>query len=81
MMEFLSKIEQLPFSMWVLQGPYSTILFLHGIGMALVAGFDCRHRPAAAGLFTEDSDQADGAVVSLDVVGICAQRSHRHLPC
>ena len=37
--EFLSKIEQLPFSMWMLQGPYSTILFLHGIGMALVAGF------------------------------------------
>ena len=25
--------------MWVLQGPYSTILFLHSIGMALVAGF------------------------------------------
>jgi len=39
MMEFLSKIEQLPFSMWVLQTPYSTILFLHSIGMALVAGF------------------------------------------
>ena len=39
MTEFLSRLEQLPFSMWVLQGPYSTILFLHGIGMALVAGF------------------------------------------
>lgn len=39
MMEFLSKIEQLPYSMWVLQSPYSTILFLHSIGMALVAGF------------------------------------------
>jgi len=39
MTEFLSKLEQLPFSMWVLQSPYSTILFLHGIGMALVAGF------------------------------------------
>jgi hypothetical protein len=25
--------------MLMLQGPYSTILFLHGIGMALVAGF------------------------------------------
>ena len=25
--------------MWVLQTPYATILFLHGIGMALVAGF------------------------------------------
>jgi hypothetical protein len=25
--------------MWVLQSPYSTILFLHSIGMALVAGF------------------------------------------
>jgi hypothetical protein len=37
--ELLSKIEQLPLSMWMLQGPYSTILFLHGIGMALVAGF------------------------------------------
>jgi hypothetical protein len=36
---FLSKIEQLQFSMWVLQTPYATILFLHGIGMALVAGF------------------------------------------
>jgi hypothetical protein len=40
MTEFLSKIEQLPFSMWVLQTPYSTILFLHSIGMALVAGFN-----------------------------------------
>lgn len=39
MMEFLSKLEQLPFSMWVLQAPYSTILFMHSIGMALVAGF------------------------------------------
>jgi hypothetical protein len=39
MMEFLSRIEQLPYSMWVLQSPYSTILFLHSIGMALVAGF------------------------------------------
>jgi len=39
MMEFLSKLEQLQFSMWVLQAPYSTILFLHSIGMALVAGF------------------------------------------
>jgi hypothetical protein len=37
--ELLSKIEQWPFSMWVLQTPYATILFLHGIGMALVAGF------------------------------------------
>ncbi|MBZ5632316.1 MAG: hypothetical protein LAO55_04235 [Acidobacteriia bacterium] len=40
MTEFLSKIEQLPFSMWVLQSPYSTILFMHSIGMALVAGFN-----------------------------------------
>jgi hypothetical protein len=40
MMEFLSKIEQLPFSMWVLQSPYATILFMHSIGMALVAGFN-----------------------------------------
>ncbi len=39
MFEFLSKIEQLPYSMWVLQTPYSTILFLHSMGMALVAGF------------------------------------------
>ena len=39
MMEFLSKLEQLPFSMWVLQSPYSTILFLLSMGMALVAGF------------------------------------------
>ena len=40
MLEFLSKIEQLPFSMWVLQTPYPTILFLHSMGMALVAGFN-----------------------------------------
>lgn len=40
MLEFLSKIEQLQFSMWVLQAPYPTILFLHSIGMALVAGFN-----------------------------------------
>ena len=40
MTEFLSSIEQLPYSMWVLQSPYSTILFMHSIGMALVAGFN-----------------------------------------
>ncbi len=40
MLEFLSKIEQLPFSMWVLQTPYPGILFMHSIGMALVAGFN-----------------------------------------
>jgi hypothetical protein len=40
MSEFLSRIEQLQFSMWVLQAPYPTILFLHSIGMALVAGFN-----------------------------------------
>ena len=40
MTEFLSKIEQLPFSMWVLQTPYPAILFMHSIGMALVAGFN-----------------------------------------
>lgn len=38
-MEFLSTIEQLPYSMWVLQGPYPYILFMHSMGMALVAGF------------------------------------------
>ena len=37
--ELLSKIEQWPFSMLMLQGPYPAILFMHGIGMALVAGF------------------------------------------
>ena len=40
MLEFLLKLEQLPFSMWVLQTPYPTILFLHSMGMALVAGFN-----------------------------------------
>jgi len=40
MLEFLSKIEQLPYSMWVLQTPYPTILFLHSIGMSIVAGFN-----------------------------------------
>ncbi len=40
MMEFLSKIENLQFSMWVLQTPYPYILFMHSIGMALVAGFN-----------------------------------------
>ena len=40
MTEFLAKIEQLPFSVWVLQTPYPYILFMHSIGMALVAGFN-----------------------------------------
>ena len=40
MTEFLSKIEQLSFSQWVLQGPYPYILLMHSIGMALVAGFN-----------------------------------------
>jgi hypothetical protein len=39
MIQLLSKIEQLPYSMWVLQGPYPYILLMHSIGMALVAGF------------------------------------------
>ncbi|HEY2843455.1 MAG TPA: hypothetical protein VGJ09_07400 [Bryobacteraceae bacterium] len=39
-LEFLQKIEQLPFSMWVLQTPYPAILFTHSIGMAIVAGFN-----------------------------------------
>ncbi|MBV8847606.1 MAG: hypothetical protein JO307_32745 [Bryobacterales bacterium] len=42
MMEFLSKIEHLPFSEWVLQSPsiwaYATILTSHTIGMMIVAG-------------------------------------------
>src|ERR1700687_4782786 len=37
-MEFLSKLEQLPFSMWLLQTPYPTILFMHSMGMSRVAG-------------------------------------------
>src|SRR5205814_7191433 len=40
MIEFLARLEQLPFSMWVLQTPYPAILFMHSIGMALVAGFN-----------------------------------------
>jgi hypothetical protein len=42
MMEFLSKIEHLPFSEWVLQSPsiwaYATILTSHTIGMMILAG-------------------------------------------
>lgn len=42
MMEFLSKMEHLPFSEWVLQSPsiwaYATILTTHTIGMMIVAG-------------------------------------------
>jgi hypothetical protein len=41
-MEFLSKLEQLPFSMWVLQSgsiwAYPTILTMHTIGMMILAG-------------------------------------------
>jgi hypothetical protein len=42
MMDFLSWLEQLPFSMWVLQSgsvwAYPSILTLHTIGMTVVAG-------------------------------------------
>src|SRR5438105_11747256 len=42
MIEFLSKLEQLPFSQWVLASnsiwAYPTILFMHTVGMAMVAG-------------------------------------------
>jgi hypothetical protein len=42
MMEFLSKLEQLKFFMWVLQSgsiwAYPTILTMHTIGMGIVAG-------------------------------------------
>ena len=41
-MEFLKSIEQLSFSTWVREGSsfwgFATILFLHAIGMALLAG-------------------------------------------
>jgi hypothetical protein len=40
MTEFLARLEGLPFSMWVLQTPYPAILFMHSMGMALVAGFN-----------------------------------------
>lgn len=42
MMEFLAKLEQLKFSIWVLQSgslwAYPTILTMHTIGMGIVAG-------------------------------------------
>ena len=39
MMEFLQKLEDLPFSMWVLQtNAYAYILTTHTIGMMMVAG-------------------------------------------
>src|SRR5262245_53430339 len=42
LMDFLYKLEQLPFSMWVLNSPsiwaYPTILTVHTIGMTIVAG-------------------------------------------
>jgi|SRR5579871_478499 len=42
MMDFLSRLEQSSFSQWVLSGntiwAYPMILFLHTVGMALVAG-------------------------------------------
>ena len=42
MMEFLSKLEQLPFLIWVRESGsiwgYPTILFMHTVGMAMVAG-------------------------------------------
>jgi hypothetical protein len=42
MMDFLSRLENLPFSMWVLQSgsiwAYPTILTVHTIGMMMVAG-------------------------------------------
>jgi hypothetical protein len=44
MMKFLGSIEQLAFFRWVLQSGsiwgYATIIFLHSIGMALVAGIN-----------------------------------------
>jgi hypothetical protein len=40
MTEFLARLEGLPFSMWVLQTPYPAMLFMHSMGMALVAGFN-----------------------------------------
>ncbi len=42
MMDFLSRLENMPFSMWVLQSgsiwAYPTILTVHTIGMMMVAG-------------------------------------------
>ena len=44
MMDFLSSLEQLRFSQWVLASgsiwAYPTILFMHAVGMALVAGIN-----------------------------------------
>jgi hypothetical protein len=42
-MNFLAAIEQLQFSTWIREGGsiwgYATVLFMHGVGMAMVAGF------------------------------------------
>jgi hypothetical protein len=44
MMDFLSSLEQLSFSKWVLASGsiwgYATIIFMHSIGMAMVAGIN-----------------------------------------
>src|SRR5689334_60591 len=42
MMDFLSSLEQLQFSRWLLESgsiwAYPTVLFMHTVGMAMVAG-------------------------------------------
>ena len=44
MMDFLARLEELQFSQWVLGSgsllAYPLILFLHTVGMAMVAGFN-----------------------------------------
>ena len=77
--EFLSKIEQLQFSMWVLQTPYAMILFLHGIGMALVAGFAGVISLRLLGFAPKIPIKSMERLYPWDLVGICAERSHRHL--
>ena len=62
MMDFLTWLEQLPFSMWVLQSgsvwAYPSILTAHTIGMTVVAGLVGVDRYADYRHFSHHSDHA-----------------------
>ena len=64
MMQFLSSLEQLSFSKWVLGSGsiwgYATIIFLHSLGMALIAGINGAIDLRLLGFAPFDPGQASG---------------------
>ena len=71
-MNFLESLEHLAFSTWVSESPsklaYPTILWLHVMGMGVVAGISAMISLRLLGVSPKTAVPAAGALVSADLV-------------